>query len=201
MRARIIALLIPLFLLLAAPLWYPAAADFLSPPHGLAAGPAKGADIRQFALTGVRFSQSRGGRPEWQIKAARLITAGGRDDQLHLEKVVAVLHGQGKDNGKGKETAQDEEKDGSRFHITSDKGVYDSKALVLTLVNEVLVRMGNGYELRTDTLQYLEKTSMVQTSAPVSLVGKDLTVSGRGMAYNLKTGSYAVGGRLSVDLK
>lgn len=182
MRFRVLLLLIPLLLTLAAPLWWPAAADFLSPPGGVEEGPAQGANTRQFAMEGVRFSQSRGGRPEWRINAARLVTAGKRGNEMHLEEVNAVLQREGTD----------------RVHITSDKGIYDSQAQLLTLIDHVLVRMRNGYVLHTDVLRYSEKESKVETQAPVRLVGQDLTINGRGMTYDLKTGSYTVGGR--VDL-
>jgi LPS export ABC transporter protein LptC len=186
-RIRIFLLLIPLLLLVAAPLWWPAAAAFLRPRGGIEAGPARCADTRQFAMAGVRFSQSRSGRPEWRIDAARLETVSGRDHEMQLEEVEAVLHG--KSGGKG------------GFHITSDKGVYDSETLVLTLIDNVLVRMGSGYEMRTEVLRYLEKTALMETRAPVRLVGEDLIVRGRGMTYDLKTGSYVIGGRLNVEMK
>ena len=185
MRLRIIILLIPLLLVLAAPLWWPAVAGFFRPRGGPEVTPVRGAEKRQFAMEGVRFSQSRGGKPEWRINAARLETARGRDNEMRLEEVEAVLRGES----------------ASRFHITSDQGIYDSDALVLTLMDDVLVRMRDGYELRTELLRYLEKRSKVETGAPVRLVGKDVLIHGQGMTYDLDTGSYAVGGRLDVLLK
>jgi LPS export ABC transporter protein LptC len=185
MRLRILLLLIPFFLALATPLWWSAAAGFLRPRGESAADPVRSGEARQFAMEGVRFSQSRDGRPEWRIDAARLMTADRRGNELHLEKVEADLQRQGT----------------SRIHITSDQGIYDSDASILTLIDDVLVRMRNGYELHTDLLRYLDKKGEVETGAPVRLVGKNMILRGRGMKYNLNTGSYAVGGRLDVLLK
>lgn len=185
MRFRILLLLIPFLLALAAPVWWPAAADFLRPHGGLGSSPIRVAQQRQFSMQGVRFSQSRDGRPEWWINAARLVTAGRGESELHLEKVEATLQRKG----------------ASQVHITSDKGIYDSQAAILTLLDHVLVRMPNGFDLRTGLLRYLDKKAEVETGAPVRLVGKDLILRGQGMKYNLNTGSYAVGGRLDVLLR
>jgi LPS export ABC transporter protein LptC len=185
LKTRLIILLIPLVLVLASPLWWPLAADFLRPRGDFAQTPVRPEEQKHFALEEVFFTQSRDGRQEWEITASRLTTIAERENELRLEKVEALLSGEGE----------------SRLLISSDHGVYNMDTLMLTLTEDVLVDMSNGHELRTDLLRYHERERMVKTEAPVRLDGPDLEIQGKGMVYDLATGSYEVGGPVSVVLK
>jgi LPS export ABC transporter protein LptC len=185
MRNRLIVLLIPLLLMLTAPLWWPLAADFLRPRIDIDDSAALRSEQKQFALENVYFTQSREGRPEWEITASQLSTVTERENELHLENVKAVLS----DN------------DETRLIISSDQGAYDMNNLMLTLTNDVTVDMRNGHELRTDFIRYLERDKKVETEAQVHLDGPDLEIQGQGLVYDLASGSYSVGGPVTVVIK
>jgi LPS export ABC transporter protein LptC len=185
MRNRVLILLILLVLVLASPLWWPLAADFLRPRVDFAETPVSRNEQKQFALEGVFFTQSRAGRQEWEITASQLTTIAERQNELHLEGVEALLGGAGE----------------SQLFVSSDQGIYNTNTLMLTLTDDVLVDMSDGHELRTDLLRYLERERRVETEAPVRLDGPDLEVKGQGLVYDLTTGSYSVGGPVSVVIK
>jgi LPS export ABC transporter protein LptC len=177
--------MLPLLVVLVSPLWWPAVAGFLRPHGGYASTPSPAPRSKQFALEGVFFTQSREGQEEWQITAAQLATAPQEESELHLERVEAQLFG----------------KSERRLQVSSDQALYDGNSLTLTLIDDVRVQLRNGYELRTEVLQYLDRDGKIETGAPVRLVGRDLLVRGQGMVYDLKAGYYSVGGRVTVLLK
>lgn len=184
MKIRLIILLMPLVIALTIPLWWTPVADFLRPRSGPAQTQVSPGQFQQFAMEGVSLTRSIAGRPDWQITASRLTTT-ERENELLLEDVDAVLRGEG----------------GGRFQVTSEKGLYDTDRLVLTLEQRVRIQLENDHELKTDLLHYLEKTGRVETEAPVRLQGPGLMVRGQGMTYDLDSGSYAVGGRVRVVIR
>jgi LPS export ABC transporter protein LptC len=170
---------------LASPLWWPVVADFLRPRGGFADNQTPPVvQYQQFAMEGVLFTRSTGGRQDVQITATRLTTT-ERENELYLEEVDALLYGDS----------------GSPFHVTSGVGLYDTDHLTLTLEKQVRVQLANDYELHTDLLLYNEKAGRVVSETPVRLEGPDLEVHGQGMTYDLATGSYTVAGRLRVLLR
>lgn len=177
---RNILWLLPLLLVVTWPLWGGPVEDFLTPPkHSDSAEQSTVPSPKNFSMDGVVFHQDKQGIKDWRIKTKRLYTEGG-ESRLKMEKVEAAVFREQQ----------------PRFHITSKSGLYDSKLQLLTLMDNVKVENGEGYEIRTPVLQYDDRNREIETDAPVQIDGKDIEITGKGLRYNMDSGAYEIGGRM-----
>ncbi|MEA2085167.1 MAG: LPS export ABC transporter periplasmic protein LptC [Thermodesulfobacteriota bacterium] len=176
-------MLLPLLLLVSAPLWRDGIANFLKPRGEFdLKGKSGSAPTRLFTMEEVRLSQSTKGIKEWDIKAAKVYSHGA-DSGIRIDGVEAVFY------DKKKPSAD----------ISSGKATYDEKKQILTLVDDVHLVTRDGHELRTEILRYLAKFQKVKTAAKVRLSGEDFDIRGNSLFYDLKTGAFRVGGRVYCD--
>jgi LPS export ABC transporter protein LptC len=177
--------LVPLAALLTLPLWKPFAADFLNPvhPNGVLSSPslADSQALNSSAMTGVTFEQSNNGSKEWLINASSL-SSSDNDDNLQFQDVTALFFDS---NGTHEKTS-----------ISSKKASYNSAKKLLTLADMVIIKNEAGYEMQTDSLEYLAERKKIRTTSAVSIQGRNIVVSGSRLTYDIVSGDYSLAGKV-----
>ncbi len=182
--ARNILWALPLCLLILWPLWGGPVTRFLTPKGKVdpsIKNPQSAAQGKTFTMDGVLFTQLKKGVKDWEIVAKRMFT-GKDEDHLEMESVNAKVFEANKE----------------KFHITSKTGQYNTKSKILTLRQQVKVDAEEGYVIRSPHLVYDDNRQKIRTQSKVHIIGEDMDVRGKGMIYNMKDGSYDIGGRVKV---
>jgi LPS export ABC transporter protein LptC len=182
---RNILWIVPLAALLTLPLWKPLAADFLSPEREITA-PSVPSLTNSRVLTstemdGVHFEQSKNGAKEWLLTASRLYSIENNSD-MQLEDVNASFFGT---PGKSEET-----------RIRGQKARYNSVTKQINLHGGVVIQNDKGYEMQTESLEYLEKEKKITTDSKVKITGNNISVSGESLMYDLNSGNYRLEGNV-----
>lgn len=177
--------ILPLAALLAVPLWKPFVASFLSPEHSRKA-PSVPSLTATRALTSsemknIHFEQSTNGEQEWILTAGRLFSAED-DTNLQLEDVSARFFGS---TGSNKET-----------EIRSQKARYNAETKKLSLQGKVIIQNDRGYEMKTESLDYLAAERKIRTTSAVNIKGSNIEVSGKRLLYDTVTGNYRLDGNV-----
>jgi LPS export ABC transporter protein LptC len=176
--------IVPLAALLTLPLWKPLAANFLSPvyqedtPPVLSLG--SGA-LNSSEMTGVQFEQSKNGTREWLLTASRLSSSEG-DPDLQFEDVKAMFFN------------NSDKKEGTR--IRSQNARYNADTKNITLKGKVVINNDEGYEMQTDSLEYLAAEKKIRTTSAVNIQGSNIEVSGKRLVYDTVTGNYSLAGKV-----
>jgi len=177
--------IVPLVLLLSYPLWKPLAAGFLKPEPKTAVhrSPAlRDQTIPAGAeMDGVELEQSRDGRREWSLTAERLYRL-ENESRMSMENVRALFYDAA---GKTEET-----------RVRSEKAKYDDGKQLLILQGKVVVQNLQGYEMQTESLEYLGADKKIRTTSAARVEGKNIRVSGRRLLYDVATGNYRVEGNV-----
>lgn len=177
--------IVPLAALLSMPLWKPYAVDFLTPKQRTSdSGPPSVTSSRALnssEMTGVQFEQSKKGTTEWLLTASRLYSS-GNDSDMQLEEVKALFFGTA---GKNEET-----------RIRSQKARYNTATKQITLQGEVVIQNDKGYEMQTDSLEYLAAEKKIRTTSKVNIQGSNIEVSGNELLYDTITGNYSLEGNV-----
>jgi LPS export ABC transporter protein LptC len=177
--------IVPLVALLTLPLWKPFAADFLSPERkatGFAVPPLTSPRVLSSSeMNGVQFEQSKNGRKEWLLTASRLYSKEG-DSGMQLEDVKAKFFGT---TGQAEET-----------RIRSQKARYNADTKQITLHGEVVIQNDKGYEMQTESLEYLAAQKKIRTTSAVKIQGSNIQVSGNQLLYDIVTGNYSLAGNV-----
>jgi LPS export ABC transporter protein LptC len=175
----------PLALLLTLPVWKPMVASFLSPERKADVKPvASLTNLRtqtSSEMNGIQFEQSSHGVREWLLTASRLHSS-ENESVMELEDVRAMFYGTG---DKSDET-----------RISSHRANYISGTRQLYLQGEVVVKNQQGYEMLTESLEYLPMQKKIQTLSPVRIKGENIKVSGRKLLYDITTGNYSIEGNV-----
>lgn len=175
----------PLATLLTLPLWKPFAADFLTPKQKAtsSAGPSVTSSraLNSSEMKGVQFEQSKNGAKEWLLTANRLYSS-ENDSDMQLEEVKALFFGTA---GENEET-----------HIRSQKARYNAATKQITLQGEVVIKNDKGYEMQTESLEYLAAEKKIRTTSPVNIQGSNIEVSGNQLLYDTVTGNYSLEGNV-----
>jgi LPS export ABC transporter protein LptC len=130
----------------------------------------------------VDFMQARDDRKEWQIKAARMYSLDGEKD-IRLEDVEALFYGK---SGKGQ----------GETRISSQKARYNADNKLLNLQGQVVIRDNRGYEIQTESLNYLENDKKINTASKVQINGSNIAVSGESLMYDIVSGNYHLEGNV-----
>lgn len=180
---------IPLLVLLAFPLWRPFVADFLRPAAAINDVRVADGPDQTLTLAGLIFSQFDKGRQEWRIKASTLYSENG-DQDMRLKNVVAEFFGEAVAGGESVPTTR----------IRSDKARYVKEKHLLTLHDNVVVTMTNGYEMHTDILYYREDLRQLHATAGVTITGQGLMLRGREMVYDPERRYLQVDGQVAAEI-
>lgn len=175
--------LLPFLFLVTVPLWQEPIANFLK-PHGEFDIKADSslASPRLFTMEEAHLLQSTKGIKEWDIKAAKVYSQ-GVDSSIRMDGVEAVFYDRGRADA----------------NISSGEATYDENKQILTLMDDVHLVTSDGHELRTEVLRYLVKFQKIKTAVGVRLFGGNVDIRGNSLFYDLKTGAFRVGGRVSCD--
>jgi LPS export ABC transporter protein LptC len=130
----------------------------------------------------VDFMQARDDRKEWQIKAARMYSLDGEKD-IRLEDVEALFYGK---------SVQEQ----GQTRISSRKARYNADNQLLNLQDQVVIRDNRGYEIRTESLNYLDKEKKINTDSKVQINGSNISVSGERLIYDVESGNYRLDGNV-----
>jgi len=175
----------PLVLLLAYPLWKPLAVGFLKPERGKSMQSSTSLrnphTLSSSEMDGVRLEQSKNGIQEWLLTAGHL-NSRESDSKMELTDVNAQFF-----DGKGKDEAA---------HIRSRRATYNSDTGLLTLLGSVLVQNRQGYEMRTESLEYTSVDQKIKTTSKVHVTGENMEVSAGRLRYDLATGNYSLEGHV-----
>lgn len=181
--------LVPLATLLALPLWKPFVADFLNPVRHIEVISSQSLTsnraLNTSSMTGVQFEQSLNGSREWLINASRL-SSSESDNNLQFQDVKALFFNR---NGNHEKTS-----------ISSKRASYNSDSKYLTLAGLVVIKNEAGYEVHTDSLEYLTAGKKILTTSPVNIQGRNIAVSGNRLTYNTVTGDYSLAGKVKCTV-
>lgn len=177
--------LTPLILFLSFPLWRIPIATFLSPRGGYDATLAdRKLDTHNFALDGIRITQSENGKKSLEIVAKQAYT-GKKADVFMLDEVDAVIIS----------------KTGAQTFITARHGILDKNTSLLTLIDEVVVmKPTDKLELYTDRLTYNETTHIAYSPGRTQILGEKIDITGHSLIFNTLTKAYDLSGRVRCKL-
>lgn len=173
--------LLPLFLLLTSPLWWPVTAGFLTPRSSELPALTGGSSSQQssFRLEQLEFLQHSQGNEEIRLKAAQASTS-ATEAPIILEEIDTIIN----------------DKAGKVLLLRGDKGVYDSRQQILTLTDSVKVTTAEGYILTAQSLRYLNRHKLLESDQPVRLTGPDMEILAGTLSLNTETRSLSLGGRV-----
>ena len=177
--------IVPLAALLSLPLWKPLAADFLNPERKKTPPPLPSLTnsrvLTSTEMDGVHFEQSKNGIKEWFLTASRLYSR-ENDSDMELQDVNALFFGA---TGENEETS-----------IRSQKARYNAETKHLTLQGKVVVQNQKGYEMRTESLEYVAVEKKIRTTSAVQVKGNNIEVSGKRLFYDTVTGDFSLTGNV-----
>ena len=173
--------LVPLALMISYPLWRLPAAAFLTPRGGYDPAYANlKSDVHNFVMQSVTIFEHKSAKKTAVIRAEKAYSA-EKPDEYVLEKVNSDIF-----NPSGEAT-----------HIVAKRGLFNTAANLLTLIDEVVVdKKYDGQQLYTDLLYYDDKKRTVHCPGKTKLVGEDVEINGRSFDYNIDNGQYEIGGRV-----
>lgn len=176
--------LLPVLLVVLAPLWWGRVGGFLSPHSDIAGNQGVNEKRPQvFVMDDVLLKQHNNGIEEWNIRSKHVSSSDGGNTLL-FDGVIADLFREG----------------AILFHIVSKAGRYEQKKQRLGLAGNVRVEHKKGAVLHTQQLYFWDKDARITTKYPVRMVGDGMKVRGTGFTYDLDSGAYKVGGRVKVDV-
>ncbi len=181
--------IVPLAALLTMPLWKPFAAEILSPvrqgtaPSGSSL--SNRGSVRASEMNGVQFEQSKNGTKEWDITASRLYSTEG-DSSLQLEDVKGLFFGTAGEN--------------AETRIQSRKGRYNEDTNKISLQGRVVIENNKGYEMQTESLEYLAAEKKIRTTSAVNIRGSNFEVSGDRLFYDTAKGNYRLEGNVVCSI-
>ena len=126
-------------------------------------------NIPDLRLENVHYEKTRKGRTEWEIEAKVAHHYEGKD-LLTLDIVKMMYYGS----------------PGRTVLIKGKQGRIRPSTKDVELLGDVLVKSSDGYQLRTNSLMYSSKTSLITTKDRVSIQGKTFHITGVGMVMNIK---------------
>jgi LPS export ABC transporter protein LptC len=105
-------------------------------------------------MEGVHLIETTEGRREWELRADRAMSLAEKAN-WDLKKVNAKFFGKNDD--------------GSFFTVTGDEGQVVTQAKNMYVHGNVIVRSSNGYEFKTQSVNYDSQTRSLKTNDPVQM--------------------------------
>jgi len=177
--------IVPLAALLSLPLWKPLAVDFLNPERKTNTPSVPSLTntrvLTSTEMAGVNFEQRKNGKKEWFLTASHLYSK-ENDSDMELEDVKALFFGS---TGENEETS-----------IRSQKARYNAETKQLILQGKVVVKNQKGYQMRTESLEYVAVEKKIRTTAAAHVTGNNIEVSGRRLLYDTVTGDFSLTGNV-----
>ncbi len=141
-------------------------------------------NIPDIQLENVHYEKTKKGHTEWEITARVAHHFQGRD-LLTLEGVKMFYYGLPK----------------RTIMILGKQGRIKPSTKDVELLGKVFIKSSDGYKLRTNSLKYTSKTSLITTHDRVFISGKSFSVQGVGMKMNIKTDKVSILHAVKTTLK
>ncbi len=141
-------------------------------------------NIPDLRLENVHYEKTRKGQTEWSIDARVAHHFEGKD-LLTLEVVKMLYYGMPK----------------RTVLIVGKQGRIKPSTKDVELLGDVHIKSSDGYKLRTNSLKYSSKTSLITTNDRVFISGKSFNISGVGMEMNIKDDRLSILHAVQTTLK
>jgi LPS export ABC transporter protein LptC len=91
-------------------------------------------------------------------------------------------------------------REGGLIRLRGDRGRVHHATRDIEVQGNIVILTDDGYQLRTDGLQYVDGARRITSSDPVEIAGDGLAITGDGMCIDLVTGRLSMGGRVETLL-
>jgi LPS export ABC transporter protein LptC len=133
-------------------------------------------------LVGIHQTATREGQVQWELDAASAqLEADGNRMILAAPQVDFVM------------------KDGTKVRLTAKQGILDTHSNDMTVSGEVRLR-NDRYQLETEALAYQHESRILQSDAPVHIIGPAFDLRADRMTYNLEENRAQFDGRVEGNL-
>ena len=132
-------------------------------------------NIPDLSLENVHYEKTKKGKVEWEINAKLAHHYQGKD-KLTLDVVKMVYY----------------DKNNRAIVITGNQGRIKPSTKDVALLGEVLIKSSDDYTLKTNSLKYSAKTSLITTDDHVEISGKKFQVKGVGMVLSIKKNKMSI---------
>ena len=186
LNRRNLVWLIPILMIVTFPLWRLPVASFLTPrgleENGVNTGTDKEHD---FVMQKVLITQNQAGQKTAEVQARQAFTS-DKPNEFVLVDIDADLF----------------DEQGDMVNIKADSGLYNTETRQLILNKNVVVsRDSQKQQLFTDLLHYYDDKRIIDSPVPTRMVAEGAEISGSSLRYDIVTGQYFVGGRVSTILQ
>lgn len=174
--------LLPLLVVVTAPVWWNLAGRLLGPRSGnFRVTPPAERQLNTFVLHRVALTQTRAGVDDLFVKATQ-VKSGRVADELEMLDVEGVMT--------GKERS---------VKFSGGTANYEPTKQVLSVGERVQLVTSDGYHLETESLRCLTASRQVESEQVLNMGGTGLKLRGKSFLYSLPTGNFQIGGRVLVD--
>lgn len=181
LNRRNITWLIPLFLLIAFPIWKVPVTKFLTPRGGFdPETETVASQAHDFVMEYLTIIQSQDGRKTATIRADKGQTAERKDEYLLTNVNADIINN-----------------DGETTNVVALTGTYNTISQVLILKNDVVVtRLKDNQKMFTDHLIYSDADKTVVSPDKTEFTGDAFHVIGGNMHYEIDKESYILSKRV-----
>ncbi len=130
------------------------------------------ADLR---LKNINYTQTRGTAKQWELEAEAASYFRERNLAL-FEKIKLTCFAE----------------DGGRITLEGKEGEFNTDTQIVHLSGQILVTSEDGYQFRTDSLDFNALENEIFTLAAIELAGPQLEVRGQGLKLNLTDETFSV---------
>lgn len=186
LNRRNLVWLIPVMIIVTFPLWQIPISAFLTPrgleESSVATGTGKEHD---FVMQKVLITQNQAGEKTAEIRARQAYTS-DKPDEFVLVTIDADLF----------------DDQGDMVNIKADSGIYNTQTRHLILNKNVIVsRDSEKQQLFTDLLHYYDEKRIIDSPVATRMVAEGAEIRGSSLRYDIVTGQYLVGGRVTTILQ
>jgi LPS export ABC transporter protein LptC len=134
----------------------------------------------EYQIKDVRINETLDGNLRWTLNADQA--------EVYDQKGITVMR---------KVVIQVFSRDGD-WTVTSDEGTLDNNRRDVTLTGDVVIRSSDDLEMRTPTLTWNNELRALSTDDPVNISQKGTTITGLGLAVNMREETAAVHQKVRV---
>ncbi len=186
LNRRNLVWLIPVVIIVTFPLWQIPISAFLTPRGLEESSVATGTDKEHdFVMQKVLITQNQAGEKTAEIRARQAYTS-DKPDEFVLVTIDADLF----------------DDQGDMVNIKADAGIYNTQTRHLILNKNVVVsRDSDKQQLFTDLLHYYDDKRIIDSPVATRMVAEGAEIRGSSLRYDIVTGQYLVGGRVTTILQ
>lgn len=134
-------------------------------------------------LNNIHHESTKHGVKEWAIDAGRAVYLNAENKAL-FDNISTTFF----------------LKDGETVLLTGRRGVLNTETQDIEITGSVVVH-GKGYEMSTEALSYLHQKRTISSTAPFSLVGGTIRLTGHGMQFDFNSGTLNVQKKVIANIR